>query len=166
MKKQLLLLTLLPLFSCLVTNYAIAQEVKSQKISSEIDEVKLYLTAGQMIHHQEITLDEGRNELVFTGVSAFADPQSIQFKAEGDYRLVSVSTEMDFLAAETYNPRISVLKDSLEALQHLLQNTRDIQDSYQAEKILMTTNRDLGGNAENLTVAQISAAVRITACAH
>jgi uncharacterized protein (TIGR02231 family) len=39
-----------------------------------------------------------------------------------------------------------------------LQDNKDVRDSYQAEKTLMSTNRDLGGTAENLTVAQISAA--------
>ena len=91
MKKIQILLLLLPFFG-------MTQKVNEQKVSSTIDEVKLYLTAGQMTHNQEIKFLKGRNKLVFSGISAFADPQSIQFAASGDYRLVSVSTEMDFLA--------------------------------------------------------------------
>lgn len=151
MKNFCLILLLCPLFS-------FGQTVHSQDIASNIDEVKLYLTAGQMNHKQQVKLVKGRNKLKFSGVSAYADPQSIQFKGNGNYRLVSVSTEMDFLAAEQFNPRISVLKDSLEVLQDKLQFSKDQMDAYQAEKGLMNTNRDLGGSTQNLTVEQIKQA--------
>jgi uncharacterized protein (TIGR02231 family) len=132
-----------------------AQNVHKQVIKSNIDEVKLYLTAGQMTHNQKVKLEQGRNKLIFSGVSAYADPRSIQFSAEGDYHVVSVSTEMDFLAAESFNPRISVLKDSMELLEDAHQMNVDIIDSYHAEKAVLNTNRDLGGNNQNLTVTQI-----------
>lgn len=135
-----------------------AQKVEKQIIKTEVDEVKLFLTAGQMAHHEKVTIKKGRNRLVFTGISAYADPQSIQFVGDGEYRLVSVSTEMDFLAAEQFNPEISVLKDSLENLSDAHQNTQDILDSYLAEQAVLNTNRDLGGNNQNVTVAQIKEA--------
>jgi len=151
MKNFCLLLLFVPIFS-------FGQSVHSQDITSNIDEVKLYLTAGQMNHKQQVKLMKGRNKLKFSGISAYTDPPSIQFKGAGKYRLVSVSTEMDFLAAEQFNPRISVLKDSLEILQDELQFTKDQMDAYQAEKGVMNTNRDLGGNAQNLSVDQIKEA--------
>ena len=131
------------------------QQIQEQVIKSNIDEVKLYLTAGQMIHKQKVHMQKGRNKLIFSGVSAYADPSSIQFNAEGEYRLVSVSTEMDFLAAEEFNPRISELKDTLENLKDEYQLNIDVISSYEAEKSVMNTNRNLGGESENLTVAQI-----------
>ena len=134
------------------------QKTTKQQIDSPIDEVKLYLTAGQMLHEQEVQLKAGRNKLIFSGISAYADPQSIQFTTDGSYRLVSVSTEMDFLAAESFNPRISVLKDSLEMLSDLQQMNLDEIDAYQAEKAVLNTNRDLGGNAQNLSVEDIQKA--------
>ncbi len=148
MKKLQILLLLLPF-------YGMSQQVNRQVIKTNIDEVKLYLTAGQMTHEQDIKLAQGRNKLIFSGISAYADPQSIQFSAESDYSLVSVSTEMDFLAAEEFNPRISVLKDSLESLQDEQQFVSDELDSYLAEKAVLNTNRDLGGGNQSLTVAQI-----------
>ncbi len=153
MKQILLTLTTVMLFSTLN-----AQDYTKQILNTEIDEVKLFLTAGEMGHNQEIKLKKGRNKLIFAGISAYADPQSIQFLASGNYRLVSVSTEMDFLAAEQFNPEISILKDSLERLSDNHQNTLDILDSYFAEQAVLNTNRDLGGHNQNLTVAQIKEA--------
>ncbi|MFT6923070.1 MAG: hypothetical protein ACJA1C_002078 [Crocinitomicaceae bacterium] len=148
MKKLLLLIVLMPFI-------ASAQNVNQQVIKSNIDEVKLYLTAGEIKHQQEIKLTKGRNKLIFSGISAYADPQSIQFLSDGAYNIVSVSTEMDFLAAESFNPRISVLKDSMEFMKDAYQENLDIIDSYNAEKDVMRVNRDLGGQSANLTVTQI-----------
>lgn len=151
MKKILFCLMLLPLAG-------IAQKPNEINVKSQIKKVKLFLTAGEMTHQTEVKLAKGRNKLVFSGVSAFADPQSIQFSSAQPYRLVSVSTEMDFLAAEQFNPRIATLKDSLESLKDALQLNTDINNSFQAELAVMNTNRDLKGQNQNITVAQIKEA--------
>lgn len=135
-----------------------SQNPNSQIIKSSIDEVKLYLTAGQMTHNQTLTLKKGRNKLIYTGISALADPHSIQFFSESTYHLVALSTEMDFLAAEEFNPRISELKDTLENLKDERQSVVDLLDAYHAEQAVLNTNRDLGGKNASLTVAQIKEA--------
>lgn len=135
-----------------------SQKTNEIQIKSPISQVKLFLTAGEMTHQSEVKLAKGRNKLVYSGISAFADPQSIQFFANQTYRLVSVSTEMDFLAAEQYNPKFAVLKDSLEKTKDLLQLNSDIFNSYQAELAVLNTNRDLKGENQNLSIAQIKEA--------
>ena len=151
MKHFLILLLLVPFG-------AFAQKSNEQIIVSDIKKVKLFLTAGEMTHEQEIKLVKGRNKLIFTGISAFADPQSIQFNGSGGFRLVSVTTEIDFLAAETFNPRIKTLKDSLDNMKDRHQLNLDIINAYQAELALLNTNRDIKGKDQNLTVEQIKAA--------
>lgn len=149
--KQLLFLLLIPLAG-------ISQKAKEQTIVSEIKKVKLFLTSGEMTHEMSIKLEKGRNKLIFSGISAFADPNSIQFTGKSNFRLVSISTEIDFLAAENYNPRISILKDSLESMKDRLQLNIDIISSYNAEMAILNTNRDIKGKDQNLTVEQLKAA--------
>jgi len=132
-----------------------AQKAKEQTIKSEIKKVKLYITSGEMTHEANVKLEKGRNKLIFSGISAFADPNSIQFTGDNNFRLVSISTEIDFLAAEAYNPRISVLKDSLESMKDALQLNIDTESSYNAELGVMNTNKDLKGANSTLTVEQI-----------
>jgi hypothetical protein len=151
MRKIVCLLLFVPVISW-------AQKPNEINVKSQIKKVKLFLTAGEMTHSTEVKLLKGRNKLVFSGISAFADPQSIQFSANQNYKLVSVSTEMDFMAAEQFNPKISKLKDSLDLLKDNHQLNIDINNSYQAELAVLNTNRDLKGNTQNLTVAQIKEA--------
>ena len=151
MRKIVCLLLFVPMLSW-------TQKPNEINVKSQIKKVKLFLTAGEMTHSTEVKLLKGRNKLVFSGISAFADPQSIQFSANQNYKLVSVSTEMDFMAAEQFNPKISKLKDSLDLLKDNHQLNIDINNSYQAELAVLNTNRDLKGNNQNLTVAQIKEA--------
>lgn len=134
------------------------QQPHIQYVKSEIKQIKLFLTSGEMLHEQQIKLSKGRNKLIFSGISAFADPQSIQFVGEGKYRQVSVSTEMDFMAAEQFNPQIAMLKDSLETLKDKLQANEDHIGAYQAEAEVLAANKKLGGQNQNLTVIQIKEA--------
>lgn len=151
MKKWLLGALFLPLALA-------AQKSTDQVIKSDVKKVKLFLTAGEMTHETPVKLVKGRNKLIFSGISAFADPRSIQFNGSGTFRIVSVSTEIDFLAAEAFNPRIKTLKDSLESLKDRHQENVDMIGAYNAELGVMNTNKDLGGNTQNLTVAQLKEA--------
>lgn len=151
MRKLLCCLALIPFLG-------MAQKPNEIAVKSQIKKVKLFLTAGEMMHQTEVKFAKGRNKLIFSGISAFADPKSIQFTSSQAYRLVSVSTEMDFLAAEQFNPGIATLKDSLENLKDALQLNSDINNAYQAELAVLNTNRDLKGENQNITVAQIKEA--------
>lgn len=153
MKQLLLFLTV-----AIIVPNSHAQNISKQDIKSTIDEVKLFLTAGQLTHDQKIKLKKGRNKLVFKGISVYADPSSIQFNAGSNVRLISVSTEMDFAAAEEVNPRITDLKDSLDAVNDKIQFHQDEIAAYRAEEGILNTNRDLGGESKNLTVEEIQAA--------
>jgi uncharacterized protein (TIGR02231 family) len=151
MKKVLMSLLLFPIGIS-------AQKVNEIQVKSEVKQVKLFLTAGELSHKVETKWTKGRNKLIFTGISAYADPQSIRFSSSQNYRLVSFSTEMDFLAAEEGNTTIGKLKDSLSEMKDRLQLNADIQNSYQAEIAVLNTNRDLKGQNQNISVAQIKEA--------
>lgn len=132
-----------------------AQKPNEVIVKSDIKKIKLFLTSAEITHQNNVKLQKGRNRLIYTGISAFANPQSIQFLSAAPYRLISFSTEMDFLAAEQFNPRIVRLKDSLMLIMDEMQLNTDIRSSYEAELAVLNTNRDLKGANANLTVAQI-----------
>ena len=134
----------LMLISCLFgLSSLFAQQQNKLIIRTDIKKIKLFLTSGEMTHESDLKLTKGRNKIVFAGISAFADPRSIQFTANGNYRLVSVNSEIDFMAGENVNPKITELKDSLEVLQDKQQAKIDLLSSYQAEIGILNTNRDI-----------------------
>lgn len=135
-----------------------AQLENRVEVTSDINGVKLYLTAGEIQRNIQVNVNAGRNRIVFKGISAYADPQSIQFKTNNTVNLVSTSTEMDFFAGEAFNPRIVELRDSLSSLKRENDKLNNDKRAYLAEKRLLESNYDLGGNSENVSVEELAKA--------
>ncbi|MGB0933147.1 MAG: DUF4139 domain-containing protein [Lishizhenia sp.] len=143
----------------LIAPFLLAAQAENRvEIKSKIEQVKLYLTAGEIHRSAKVSVVEGRNRIVFEGISAYADPQSIQFKTNTPVRLVSTSTEMNFFAGEISNPRIIELRDSLTFLKRENDKLTNEKSGYLAEKRLLESNYDLGGNAQNLSVDELAKA--------
>ena len=148
MKRLLFALLLIPVIG-------IAQKTNTVRLESPVSKVKLFPSSGEMFHQKEVKLVEGRNQLIFTGISAYADPQSIQFGSNNDYRLISITTELDFKTAEMQNLRIVKLKDSLEILNDLVQLNKDELAASQTQLNFLSANQNIKGSNATLTVAQL-----------
>lgn len=147
------------LLAVLIAPFLLAAQAENRvEIKSAIEQVKLYLTAGEIHRSAKVSVVEGRNRIIFEGISAYADPQSIQFSADTPVRLVSTSTEMNFFAGEISNPRIIELRDSLTFLKRENDKLSNEKSGYLAEKRLLESNYDLGGNAQNLSVDELAKA--------
>ncbi|MDD2981757.1 MAG: DUF4139 domain-containing protein [Crocinitomicaceae bacterium] len=152
MKKFLFTLLLIPFFGT-------TQKTNTIRLDIPISKVKLFPSSGEMVHQKDIKLTSGRNLLIFSELSAQVDPQSIQFSADQEYRLISVTTELDFKSAEMRNERIVKLKDSLNKLNDDSQLNKDELAAYQTQMNLLSANQNIKGDNATLTVAQLREAM-------
>lgn len=148
MKRLLFTLLLIPFIGT-------AQKMNTVRLDVPISKVKLFPSSGEMFHQKDVKLVEGRNQLIFTGISAYADPQSIQFGSNKEYRLISITTELDFKTAEMQNLRIVKLKDSLETLNDLVQLNKDELSASQMQLNFLNANQNIKGSNATVTVAQL-----------
>ncbi len=135
------------------------QKINTIRLDVPISKVKLYPSSGEMIHQKDIKLVEGRNQLIFTGISTHVDPQSIQFASNKSYRLISVSSELDFKSIEIQNARIIRLKDSMNMLTDQVQLNNDELIALQAQLNFLNSNQNIKGNNVVLTVTQLKEGV-------
>lgn len=143
------------LFSANIISFS--QEVKTTKISSDIEGVTVFLTGGEVHRTASVNLKKGRNKLVFTQISTVADNKSIQFSSESNLNLVSVSSEIDYLSVSERNPRITAIKDSIQLLNDEVVDLQNEKSAYQVERQLLEQNKSIKGAQQNLTVAELSA---------
>lgn len=134
-----------------------AQEIKTTKISSDIEAVTVFLTGGEVHRKASVNLSKGRNKLVFTQISTVADNKSIQFSSETSLNLVSVSSEIDYLSVTDRNPRIIAIKDSIQLLSDEVVDLQNEKSAYQVERQLLEQNKSIKGDSQNLTVQELSA---------
>ena len=152
MKYGLLLLTIL-----LTTLKTEAQKVYPQEVGSEIEKVTIFITGGEIHRVAKINLKKGRNKLIFKRISTVADQKSVQFNADKDFTLVSVSSEIDYLSFIDNNPRIKVLQDSVKLMESEITELNNEKSAYQEEKQLLQVNNQIKGQQSNLTVEELRA---------
>lgn len=140
---------------CIVAVFG--QELHTQKVPSDIQDVTVFLTGGEVHRTADVNLKEGRNKLVFTQISTVADNKSIQFSSTSNLSLVSVSSAIDYLSITAQNPRISTIRDSIKTINSDIVDLQNERSAYQSERQLLDQNRSIKGERQNLSVEELSA---------
>lgn len=140
----------------LVSPFAMRAGDNEQKVEAPITSVVVYLTGVEIVHQKTISLQPGRNELHFVGLTSKLVPKSIQFTATGDVALLAISNRIDYLFGQKKNDvRLKQLNDSLEMLNDALAITRGMIEAYESEKIMLNANRSIGGSDKGVANAEL-----------
>ena len=137
--------------------HSFAEDITTQRVTSEIGDVTIYITGAEVHRTVSTKLKEGRNKLIFTGISTVADNKSIQFNADSPVNLVSVSTELDYIAGQQLTGRTKIISDSITLLTNQITDLHNERAAYQSEKQLIEQNRSIKGEQKNLSVEELSA---------
>jgi hypothetical protein len=147
---------LILLFSLLLGGFlSYGQTITETKVTSEITDVTVFLTGGEVHRVANVPLKKGRNKLIFTRISTVADHKSTQFNADKNFNLVSVSAEVDFLSFIENNPRIKTIQDSILVIDEKVIDLNNEKMAYQSEKNLLNTNTQIKGEQANLSVDEL-----------
>lgn len=125
-----------------------------QKVEAPISSVTVFLSGAEVVHNKQITLQPGRNEVHFIGLSSKLIPKSIQFTATGDVALLAISNRIDYLFGQKKNDvRLKQLNDSLEMMSDALSTTRGIISAYESERQMLNSNMSIGGTDKGVAPA-------------
>ena len=80
-----------------ISTLSFSQNDHKQVINSDIKDVTVFITGGEVTRDIKVNLKTGRNILVYSGISSVVDSKSIQFRSTEKLDIVSVSTELDYL---------------------------------------------------------------------
>ncbi|MDP2387501.1 MAG: DUF4139 domain-containing protein [Bacteroidota bacterium] len=154
MKKTIL--TSLMLFPVL---FAWAQtNVPSQTIQSKVEAAILYLDGAELTQRKTVSLNPGRNIIVYSGITPKLVSKSVQVTFAGDVSLLSVSDKINYLTNAKETAKTKQLKDSLEMVNDNILKLQWDLDAFQAEKNMITANQKIGGNEKGLAVAELKLA--------
>jgi uncharacterized protein (TIGR02231 family) len=127
-----------------------------QKIEAPITSVVVYLTGVEIVHQKNVSLQPGRNELHFVGLTSKLVPKSIQFTATGDVALLAISNRIDYLFGQKKNDvRLKQLNDSLEMMSDAMAITQGMIEAYTKEKQMLDANRSIGGSDKGVANAEL-----------
>ena len=124
-------------------------------VPSNIMGVTVFLQGAQVTRNALTTLDLGKTELVFRGISPQIDPQSIQVKGDGAFTILSVQHQINYL--EEQKPRSEV--EQLKTTQKQLMDKRRLQnvglEVCKNEQVLLNKNQTVGGSNAGMKAADL-----------
>jgi uncharacterized protein (TIGR02231 family) len=146
------------LIALIISGFAIAQKENVQKFQPEVKSVVLYLDGVEYGHNLNLNLTAGRNLLIFDGLSAKLDPQSIRVSSSSEVSVLSVSSKIDYLVKNEEKPRVKSLRDSLNLITTKVQMLADEKESLTIEKDMLLKNQSIGGNQNGVSVTELQKA--------
>jgi uncharacterized protein (TIGR02231 family) len=111
-----------------------------KEIKAEIKHVTVYPDRAQLNHESTFDLTQGKIILKLKGLSPYIDAQSIQVKGIGEFTILSVNLQNNFLQNLEESPDVKNIKSQIETLQ------AKVEDENTAIKTLQEKEDFLVGN--------------------
>jgi uncharacterized protein (TIGR02231 family) len=133
--------------------------IAQTNVDSKITQVTVYLQGAQLVHTAETQVAQGKQTVVFTGLSADMQPESVVLEC-GNKNVVfqSVSIRNNYLKEQTPNAKIAELQEKLASVEEKLATLRAEKGVYAKERDMLFRNEAIGGTANNVPIAEIEKA--------
>lgn len=128
-------------------------------VSSKITQVTVYLQGAQLVHTAETQVSQGKQTVVFTGLSADMQPESVVLEC-GNKNVVfqSVSIRNNYLKEQAPNAKIAELQEKSALVEEKLAALRAEKGVYAKERDMLFRNEAIGGTSNNVPIAEIEKA--------
>jgi uncharacterized protein (TIGR02231 family) len=124
---------------------ALPARAATYRPSSTLDRVTVYPDGARLERKSALQLAAGRHEVVITGMTGSLAPQSLQCTGQGNFRILSVRYQPNYLEETGGNPRVRRLQDSIRWYEDTIAGVDAALNGYKQEAALMEANRDIGG---------------------
>ena len=135
---------MLPLFLFLTALPAASQE-QQKTVNSFATEVKVFLSGAQVTRTAALTIEPGVTVFVLEGLSQYIQPATIQVNGRGNFIIMDVNHQMNYLRMREKSREVLMLEDSLQILQEQLEFERGMLWVSKEEESLLLANKNLGG---------------------
>ncbi|HXD93757.1 MAG TPA: mucoidy inhibitor MuiA family protein, partial [Bacteroidia bacterium] len=146
------------LLSICLLNLLAQNTDNEQRLKVPVESTVVYLDGAEVTHNKTVTLEAGRNSIVFTGISSHLISKSVQINAGSDASILSISDKINYLNRGVETPKIKNLKDSLKLLRETLDQLSYEKEAYVTEKKMIVDNEVLGGREKAVAIAELKLA--------
>jgi hypothetical protein len=149
MKKLLITLILLTT----IVLYASADIEKD--IKAGLKHVTVYPDRAQMTHETTVEIAAGKSVLKLSGLSPYIDAQSIQVKGYGDFMILSVNHQNNYLQNLEEIPEIKSIRTQIEALQIKVEDEKAAITVLKEKEAFLVANRGILVSEKTFTLEQL-----------
>ncbi len=113
-----------------------SQDFPQQKIDAKISKVTVFLSGAQVQRTATVSLPSGKSEVILRGLTPNLEQQSVVVKGEGDFTIVSVKPQMNFLEEVKR-------KDTIVSLESEREKLFDLISSDSMELLILKNDEEL-----------------------
>jgi len=135
-------------------NVAISAE-SAKDIKATLKHVTVYPDRAQMTHDATVEIPAGKTVLKLGALSPYIDQQSIQVKGNGDFMIVSVNYQNNYLENLEDLPEIKDIRSQIEALQLKVEDEQAAIAVLKEKEAFLVANRAVLDKKTTLTIEQL-----------
>ncbi|MEL7223208.1 MAG: mucoidy inhibitor MuiA family protein, partial [Bacteroidota bacterium] len=124
-------------------------------VTTAIKEATVYLQSAQITRTGKTTIPKGRGNVVLTGLSPQLDHNSVRLGATGDFTILTVTPQNNFLEAATNSPEFTRLTDERRELADALAREKIKMDILTEEEKVIMANKSIKGNSTGVNVDEL-----------
>jgi len=122
---------------------------------SKITDVTVFLNKAQVTREVKTRIEAGKTNLILTGLTSQLDQQSIQVAGKGNFIILGIAHQQNYLSELNTPKSLRVLKDSLDYFQRQQMLEINQREILSKEEQMLLVNQKIGGTNQNLTVAEL-----------
>ena len=123
----------------IMVNGASAQTEK--EIKADIKHVTVFPDRAQIVHETAVSFLPGKSVLKLSGLSPYIDAQSIQVKGFGEFTILSVNQQNNYLQNLEDSPEVKNIRSQIENLQIKVEDETVALSSLQEKEDFLIANR-------------------------
>lgn len=143
----------------LLAGPAVMAQTASKPIESKVVKVTVFPVGAQVTRTGHATVPGGKTDLVFSGISPYADPSSIQVEGNGPFTIISVSPQPNKLREQKKRREIEDIEKSKETFIKQLTQQKAMLDVYHKEEQMLAANYKVSGDNVGLKASDLAAAL-------
>jgi uncharacterized protein (TIGR02231 family) len=144
---------------CLFISIQTLRADDGQKVPTKVEKVTVFLSGAQVTRTATASVVPGTSTLSFENLSPELDPASIQVRATGDFTILSVKHELNYLGEQLKTKKL----EELQAMQQTLRDKISLQTALlninQEEANMLTKNQVSNGQTAGLDIIKLRAAL-------
>ena len=134
-------------------------QIKTKNIESKIEKIIVYTEGAQVSRVTSTSIDKGKTELIFQGISPFIDKESLKVIGKGEFTILSVINQSNYLLAQEKREEIQKIENKKR--DHLSQKKLEsnILTILNNEEAILSKNQQIGGTNTGLKTNDLKEAV-------
>ena len=122
----------------------------SKSIDSEISKVTVFLNGAQVTRDFNVSLKIGTSTIKVGGLTPYLDAKTLQLKGDGDFTILSIRHQMNYIDEKEVEGDLKVISDSMNFYQKAYKLVEIELNSLSHSEAFLQNNRSVKGNNDNL----------------